>query len=50
MNSKCTWGSFDVLVCAGNMAPYDPYETDGYMDEMLPADCLSIQEIGTAGT
>ena len=31
------------------MAPYDPEGTDGLMEEMLPADCLSIQEIGTAG-
>lgn len=31
------------------MAPYDPEGTEGYMEEMLPADCLSIQEIGTAG-
>jgi len=31
------------------MAPYDPEGTGGYLDEMLPADCLSIQEIGTAG-
>ena len=31
------------------MAPYDPQGTDGRMEEMLPADCLSIQEIGTAG-
>lgn len=31
------------------MAPYDPHGTEGHMEEMLPADCLSIQEIGTAG-
>jgi hypothetical protein len=31
------------------MAPYDPHGTEGRMEEMLPADCLSIQEIGTAG-
>jgi len=36
-------------LCAGAMAPYDPEGTGGYLDEMLPADCLSIQEIGTAG-
>ena len=42
------WGGGQCFAVA-EMAPYDPDDTGGYMEEMLPADCLSIQEIGTAG-